>query len=62
MTTKGCDLHVQFKDGSTEWVPLKDLKVSNPVDVAEYTVAHKLDQKPQTIILPHRLGHTSSQQ
>jgi len=46
ITTKGCDLQVKSVDGSLDWIPLKDLKASNPIEVAEYAVAHKLDHKP----------------
>jgi hypothetical protein len=35
MTTKGWKLLVEWKDGSTDWLPLKDLKESYPVQVAE---------------------------
>ena len=45
-TTKGWKLCVQWKDGSTSWEPLKDLKESNPVEVAEYAVANKLVSEP----------------
>jgi hypothetical protein len=30
---------VSWKDGSSDWVPLKDLKDAYPVQVAEYAVA-----------------------
>ena len=35
-------------NGLTElnWVPLKDLKNSNPVDLAEYAVANALEEEP----------------
>ena len=46
IATKGCELLVKQKDGSVDWVPLEDLKVSNPIEVAEYALAHKLDCKP----------------
>ena len=39
-TTKGWKLLVQFKDGSLDWVNLKDIKDSNPMEVAEYAVAN----------------------
>jgi hypothetical protein len=45
-TTKGWKLSVQWKDGSVSWLPLKDLKESNPVEVAEYAVANKLVHEP----------------
>ena len=34
-TAKGWYLCVKWKDDSTSWVPLKDLKQSNPLEVAE---------------------------
>ena len=46
ITTKGWKLLVSWKDGSTSWVPLKDLKESNPVEVAEYAVANKIAEEP----------------
>jgi hypothetical protein len=45
-TTKGWDLCVEWCDGSTSWIPLKDIKVSNPIETAEYAVAHNLSQEP----------------
>ena len=41
-TTKGWWLCVRWRDGSTSWEALKDLKESNPLEVAEYAVANKL--------------------
>jgi hypothetical protein len=38
-TTKGWHLCVEWKDGTTIWESLVDLKESNPVEVAEYAVA-----------------------
>jgi len=46
LTTKGWDLCVEWSDGTTSWIPLKDLKVSNPVEVSDYAVAHNLTQEP----------------
>jgi hypothetical protein len=34
-TTKGWELCVTWNDGSTAWVPLKELKDANPVEVAD---------------------------
>jgi len=45
-TTKGWKLCIKWKDGSTSWEPLKDLKESNPVEIAEYAVAHKIVHEP----------------
>ena len=46
MTTKGWELCVQWKDGSSNWVALKDLKHSYPVELAEYCIAHNLQDEP----------------
>ena len=45
-TTVGWKLCISWKDGTTSWEPLKNLKESNPVEVAEYAVANKIDHKP----------------
>lgn len=45
-TTKGWKLLVQWKDGSSTWTSLKDLKESNPVQVAKYAVANKIVSQP----------------
>jgi hypothetical protein len=41
-TTKGWNLCVEWKDGTTSWKHLADLKESNPVEVAEYAAAKSL--------------------
>jgi hypothetical protein len=46
VTTKGWSLLVQLKDVSISWEKLKDLKASNPVEVAEYAVANRLVEEP----------------
>ena len=45
-TTRGWDVLCQWKDMSTTWVPLKDVKNSHPVELAEYAVANKLTAQP----------------
>ena len=44
-STIGWELQVLWKDGSTSWIPLKELKESNPVEVAEYAVANEIDDE-----------------
>jgi hypothetical protein len=44
-TTKGWDLCVLWKDGSTSWEPLKDLKEAFPVQVAEFAITHGLQDR-----------------
>ena len=46
ITTAGWDLRVEWIDGSSSWVPLSDVKESNPIEVAEYAVAHQLEKQP----------------
>ena len=45
-TTVGWELLVRWKDGSTTWVALKDLKASYPVQLAEYAVQARLAEEP----------------
>jgi hypothetical protein len=45
-TTKGWELCVQWRDGTTTWERLAELKESNPVEVAEYSVAASIDNMP----------------
>jgi hypothetical protein len=45
-TTRGWQLCVRWNDESTKWVPLKDLKESNPIEVAGYAVSMKLVSEP----------------
>ena len=45
-TTKGWKLLAEWKDGTRNWVPLKDLKESNPVELAEYAISNKLLEEP----------------
>lgn len=45
-TTVGWDLLVKWKDGSEAWLALKDLKESNPVEVAEFAKARGIDGEP----------------
>ena len=44
-TTKGWDSLCLWRDGSSTWNPLKDLKESNPVDVAEYVVDNRISEE-----------------
>ena len=38
VTTKAWDRYVEWKDGTQSWIPLKDVKSSNPLMMAEYAV------------------------
>jgi hypothetical protein len=48
-TTAGWKLLILMKDGSEQWIPLKDMKESNPVDVAEFAMARNLIDEPAFI-------------
>ena len=45
-TTTGLELYVIWKDGSGNWVYLKDLKDSYPIELAEYAVNNKIQDEP----------------
>ncbi len=46
-TTSGWDMCVLWRDGSEQWIPLKEIKESNPLEVAqEYVKANQLEDKP----------------
>ena len=45
-STNGWKFLLQYKDGSEQWVPLKLLKESNPLEVAEFVTAKGLDEEP----------------
>ena len=45
-STRGWKLEVKWKDGTLRWIPLKDLKASNPVELAEYEVANNIEDVP----------------
>ena len=44
-TTKGVLLQCQWKDGSTTWERLADLKESYPIEIAEYAVSRSIDHE-----------------
>ena len=45
-TTCGWKLLVQWKDGSEQWIPLKELKESHPIQTAEFAKARGIDDEP----------------
>mmetsp|Transcript_2147 Transcript_2147/g.3294 ORF Transcript_2147/g.3294 Transcript_2147/m.3294 type:complete len:1178 (+) Transcript_2147:1032-4565(+) len=44
-TTAGWDLEVEWKDGSSSWISLKEMKNSNPVEVAQYAIDNRIDHE-----------------
>ncbi|KAI2489216.1 Reverse transcriptase (RNA-dependent DNA polymerase) [Fragilaria crotonensis] len=45
-TTRGWSLLVSWKDGSSDWVKLKDIKDAYPVQVAEYAIQNRIAEQP----------------
>ena len=45
-TTKGWSFLINWKDGTQSWVPLKDMKESNPIEVAEFVVSKEIENEP----------------
>ncbi len=45
-TTQGWQLLCQWRDGSTNWVALKDAKHSYPLKVVEYAYANRIQDEP----------------
>ena len=45
-STIGWKLLVQFGDKFQQWIPLKIIKETNPVDVAEFAVSRRIDDEP----------------
>lgn len=45
-TTAGWKILVEWKHGTTDWLPLTDVKQSYPVELAEYAVQNKISTEP----------------
>ena len=45
-TTYGWELLVRWKDDTESWIPLKDMKESHPVEVAEFSEEQGISDKP----------------
>ena len=48
-TTLGWKLLVQWNNGTEKWIPLKDLKESNPVELTEFVSARWIDSEPDFV-------------
>ena len=46
MTTEGWQLCIQWKYGSTDWVSLKDINKSYPIELSYYANIIKIDDEP----------------
>ena len=55
-TTKGWGFLVSWKDGTSSYVPLREMKASFPLQTAEYVAAHSLTKEPAFLWwVPHFL-------
>ena len=45
-TTKGWEILIEWKDGSMNWVALKDVKESYPVQVAKFAISNHIAEEP----------------
>ena len=45
-TTVGWKIIVKFRDGYDQWVPLKILKETNTIEVAQFATANDIVDKP----------------
>jgi hypothetical protein len=53
-TTRGWELLVEWRDGSTDWIVLKGLKESYPVELAQYAIERGIQDEPAIAWwLPH---------
>ena len=46
VTAKGWKIKVVWEDDSESWIPLSTVKESNPIELAEFAVAHNLHNEP----------------
>ena len=46
ITTRGQELLVEWKDVSTSWMKLKDMKESSPIKVADYYFTDRIVEEP----------------
>jgi len=45
-TTTGWDIEIEWRDGSTLWLPMKEVKATNSVELAKYAVENWIDDEP----------------
>ncbi|KAL7539628.1 hypothetical protein ACHAWF_006464 [Thalassiosira exigua] len=45
-TTKGWEMLIEWKDGTSSWLPPRDVKEASLVELAVYAVAMRLDKEP----------------
>ena len=45
-TTRGWDICVEWKDGTSQWIAMKDMKNSYPIELAEYATNNDIAHEP----------------
>ena len=45
MTTKGWEICVLWKYGSTDWIALKDIKKAYPIELADFAQLHGINEE-----------------
>jgi hypothetical protein len=46
ITSAGWEIEVSWANGDSSWLPMKDVKESNPIELAEYAVANQIADEP----------------
>ena len=59
-TTVGWSVLVKWGDGSQQWIDLKVLKESNPVQVGEYVIACGIQNEPAFACIYDKILHSSN--
>lgn len=55
-TTAGWEVRVQWKDGASSWLPMVEVKDSNPIELAEFAILNGKDKEPAFAWwIPHAL-------
>jgi hypothetical protein len=52
-TTKGIDIQVRFRDKTLTWLPMNEVRHSNPIELAEYAVQRGIANDPAMVGSPH---------
>ncbi len=45
-TTSSWDIEIEWMDNTTSWLPLKEVKATDSVELAEYAVKNQIDTEP----------------
>ena len=45
MTTRGWEIYILWKYGSTDWIAIKDLKQSYPIELVDFDQLHGINEE-----------------